>query len=303
MSVKSHDIIHIVDIHLRLIFGKFLRSNIGISIDTIKSLVDNIIKMINFRGNIEDISIWLALRCINKTYSKLYNIESTYVNLSLIKTHAIMVNANQESDEFGFVKRYGIPNMFHPAKKIVYYQCIKCYTELNNKTKRERHFNKCNIVTLDANMICNICGLAKSNHPKLSEYHKVCPLDNKMECGYCKHVINPIVYLSYHKYLCAQMHYVQYNTRNMCGSCGKTKNLQLCYKCLSAKYCRSKCQIKDWNIHKNNCAELVKIRYSSYILKFWPSWHIYNNQGETDQSGAQGAQELRDSWNIEINLL
>jgi TPR repeat protein len=41
--------------------------------------------------------------------------------------------------------------------------------------------------------------------------------------------------------------------RTCCIGCGKTKQLQVCATCLTAKFCSRECQLRMWHVHKQAC--------------------------------------------------
>jgi TPR repeat protein len=46
--------------------------------------------------------------------------------------------------------------------------------------------------------------------------------------------------------------------RTCCIGCGKTEQLQVCAKCLTAKFCSRECQRRMWPMHKQACRAWVE---------------------------------------------
>ena len=215
-TIESYGLINQVHRHLEQLFINYFTLNIKVSMDVITSLADNVVHIINFKGNSDDdITIWLTLRILDKKSYKLYNIKAMHINLINIKRYGMMIDPIININEYGFIKKYGFPIIMKSCKKIAYYQCMNCYAEISskNKYKMEKHYDRSIIKNNNKN--CEACNLSIKYHIKLKnkrpyispEY--ACPLE-KIKCKYCHQLYYPVIYYSSHQTLCKQKYKTKY---------------------------------------------------------------------------------------------
>jgi len=209
-TIESYGLINHVHRHLEQLFINYFTLNIKVSMDVITSLADNVVQIINFMGNSDnDITIWLNLRSLDKKSYKLYNIKTMYINLINIKRYGMMINPIININEFGFIKKYGLPRTVKSYKKVAYYQCMICYAEILSKNKHKMEKHKCDRSTIkNNNKNCEACNLSIKNHIKPKNKYiyppeYACPL-KKIKCKYCYQLYDPVVYYSSHRTLCKQ---------------------------------------------------------------------------------------------------
>jgi hypothetical protein len=79
--------------------------------------------------------------------------------------------------------------------------------------------------------------------------------------------------------------------RTCCIGCGKTEQLQVCAKCLTAKFCSRECQVRMWHAHKPVCRAWAEQKAAAATEAGGASSSALTGPGEEGGDEAEAAAE------------